>query len=282
MSVAIVCDSTCDLSAKEAQSLGIDLVPITVKFGDTSYLDGVDLTLDEFYAKLAAARDLPTTVPPTPEAFAAAFKRRVDAGQDVVCLVVSEKLSKTYASAVQGAAAFGDKVRVVNSKTLTGGIGLIATAAAKMARDGKDSAAIRTALDRWIANQRLLSVYPDLKHLERSGRINKAQLVLGTVMHLTPIMRLGKDGGIEGETTARSFDKAKELIVDIALRHIVNPSKARIAIVHSHAPELAQYIYGEMQKRLPAPPLEMLIREAGPTIAANAGPGAVSIATTED
>jgi DegV family protein with EDD domain len=144
MSVVIVSDSTCDLNPKEALSLGIELVPISVRFGSKVYKDGVDLSLSEFYDKLSGERELPTTEPPTSEAFAAVFRRNIDAGKKIICLTVSAKLSKTYDNAVVAASALGEGIRIIDSKTVSGGIGLLASGAAKLALEGEDLFSIVT------------------------------------------------------------------------------------------------------------------------------------------
>lgn len=282
MPVVIVADTTCDLSPHEAAGLGVDLVPIVVRFGTKEYHDGVDLRLIDFYAKLDPSGELPTTFPPTREAFAAVFQKHVDAGHEVIAPVISSKLSKTYENAMAAAAPFGGKVHVIDTKTLSGGVALIVTGAARLVRSGQDARTICAAIERWIGSQHGFSTFPDLKFLAKSGRINKAQLILGTVMHLTPIVRHDKSGALEGETTVKSFDLAKEMIVDVMLRKIENQANVRITITHTHDLKLAEHVESELRKKLRAVPKELSIREAGPAIASNVGPGTVAIFALED
>jgi DegV family protein with EDD domain len=280
--VSIVTDSTCDLSGAQAASLGLDLVPITVRFGTQEFRDGVDLRLADFYARLDPNGELPVTAPPTPDAFAAVFRKHVQSGNDVVCITVGSKLSKTFDNAQEAAAQFNGKVHVVDSKTLSGGTGLIASGAARMANTGVDAKTIVAAARKWISTQRGYAIYPDLKFLAKSGRINKAQLVLGTVMHLVPITRVSADGALESETTVKSWDQAQQMLASIASRKLERPANSRVAITHTHAPELGQTIVEELRKKLIGPLKEMNVWEAGPTIAANAGPGAAAIFMLEE
>ncbi len=282
MPVAIVSDSTCDLRPPEALSQGIDLVPILVRFGAAEYRDGVDLELADFYRRLDPAGELPTTAPPPADAFARTFKSHVDAGQEVICLTVSSKISQTYANAEAAAAGFSGQVHVVDTKSLSGGAALLATGAARLARSGADASAIRASIARWIASQHGFAAYPDLQFLAKSGRINKAQLLLGQLMHVVPIVRLDADGTLKAEANVKTFELAKAMVVDITVRRLEHPNRARIVVVHSHDPALAVYVEAELRKKLGATPKELTIHEAGPTIAANSGPGGIAVFTMEE
>lgn len=262
--------------------MSIDLVPIIVRFGDREYRDGVDLRLNDFYAKLDPNGELPVTAPPPPDDFKNAFRKHVQSGNDVVCITVASKLSKSFEHAQRVASEFGAKVQVVDSKTVSGGSGLLASGAARLANTGMDADAIVAALKKWVGTQHGYAIYPDLKFLAKSGRINKAQLVLGTVMHMVPITRVSREGALEAETTVKSWDQAQQMLASIMSRKLERPANSRVAITHTHAPELGQTIADELRKRLIGPLKELNVWEAGPTIAANAGPGSVAIFMLED
>ena len=277
MPTAIVTDTTCDLTREEAAGLGLDLVPILVNLGGKTYRDGVDMTLREFYARLDPNGELPTTAPPPAQDFEAAFKRHVDAGHEVVVPVVSAAMSKIHEAASMAAAGFPGKVHVVDGKSLSGGMALLVSAAARLAHEGKSAGEIVAALNARIANQHGYAIYPDLRFMQKSGRISRAQLVLGTVMHVFPVTRVNAQGVLEGETTVKSWDQAKDMIANVAARKIVEPAKTRVTITHTHDPELANFVAEALKRRLTAPLRELSIREAGPTIGANVGPGAAGI-----
>lgn len=282
MPVSIVTDSTCDLTAAQASSLGIDLVPILVRFGTQEFRDGVDLHLGDFYAKLDPNGELPVTAPPPPEAFVNVFRKHVQAGNDVICITLGSKLSKTFEHAQHAAGEFGAKVQVVDSKTISSGAGMLVLNAARLAKTGEGAEIIVAATKKAMSTQYGYAIYPDLKFLAKSGRINKAQLVLGTVMHLFPVTRIGSDGSLESETTVKSWEQAQQMLASVMSRKLERPSQARVAVTHTHAPELAQAIANELRSKLSAPLKELAIYEAGPTIAANAGPGAAGIFMMED
>jgi fatty acid-binding protein DegV len=121
-----------------------------------------------------------------------------------------------------------------------------------------------------------------LKFLAKSGRINKAQLVLGTVMQMKPITRVNPDGTLESEATVKSFDQAKEMMASIACRRLTNPARTRVAVMHTNAPQLGKFLADTLRAKLAVTPAELNVWEAGPAIAANAGPGAAAIFMVED
>jgi len=282
MPVAIVADSTCDLTPAQAASMFVDLVPIYVRFGAQQYRDGADISVDDFYRRLDPKAELPTTEPPERESFEQLFQKHVAAGRDVVCVTLSSKLSKTFEIATQAAAPYGSRVRIVDSKTISGGGGLLVSGAARMARAGKDAQAICAALARWIGSQRGYAVYPDLEFMAKSGRINKAQLVLGTVMQMVPVTRITPDGAIESETTVKSWDQAKEMLASIAFRRLERPANSRVFITHADAPADARRVADHLREKLAAPLKELEIHTAGATIGANVGPGSLGIFMLED
>jgi DegV family protein with EDD domain len=154
---------------------------------------------------------------------------------------------------------------------------LLVTGAAQLAKTGANAAAIEAAVNGWIGTQHGFAIYPDLKFLAKSGRINKAQLVLGTVMHVFPVTRVARDGALEGETTVKSWDQAKEMLASIVSRKLERPPSARVAITHTNAPDQAQFVADELRKKLTQPLKELAIYPAGPTIGANVGPGSLGI-----
>jgi DegV family protein with EDD domain len=279
MAVAVITDSAADMSAAQAREFGVEVVPLWVIFGSERLRDGVDITRDVFYRRLADAKDLPRSEPLDAAGFEAVFRPHVEAGRDCVVPIVSSKLSKTYENAKAAAAKFGDKVNVVDTETLSGGQFLHAQVAGEMARAGAGAKEIVAALERGKEMQHGYQIMPDLTYLVRSGRLNKAIGALGTVLKINPILQT-KGGIVETAGQARTFDKAKELIVDIATRHVRDDvTKTRFAVGHVHAPALAEEISQALRAKLPYPPKSFVIHEVGPTVAVNVGPGAIGIFT---
>lgn len=279
MGVAVITDSAADMSAAQAREYGVEIVPLWVIFGDERLRDGVDLTREQFYKRMAATKDLPRSEPLDTAGFEAVFRPHVEAGRECVVPIVSSKLSKTYEYAKAASEKFGGKVHVVDTETLSGGQFLQAQVAGEMARAGASAQVIIAALERGKQTQRGHQIMPDLTYLVRSGRLNKAIGALGTVLKINPILQT-KGGIVETAGQARTFDKAKELLVDIVTRQSRDDvTTTRFAVGHVQAPALAEEISQAVRAKLAYPPKTFVIHEVGPTVAVNVGPGAVGVFT---
>lgn len=276
MSVAIVTDSSSDISPAEARTAGIDVLPLWMVYPSERLRDGVDLSRAEFYARLAAEKDLPHSEPIDQETFAKTFARHAEAGDEVVATVVSSGLSKTYENAKAAAAAHGSRVQVIDSQTFSGGIWLQAMAASEMAKAGASAVEVAGAIEAAKSGQHGFLIMPDLTYLGRSGRLNKAIVALGTVLKVVPILQM-KNGTVETAAQTRSYDKAQELLIDIASRNAHEPNKVRFAIGHTHAPALAERVAEQLKAKLGLPPKSLSIYEGGPAVALHGGPGAIGV-----
>ncbi|MGD0966714.1 MAG: DegV family protein [Candidatus Aquilonibacter sp.] len=283
MSIVVVTDSTSDIDPQRAAALGITIVPLFVVFGDRSYRDYLDLSRREFFAKLSSEKVLPTTSQPTPQMFEEAFRPLLEAGHDVLCLTISSYLSGTINAAKAAAAQFSDgKVVVYDSESAAGGLGIMAMHAQELVAQGAGWEDLLAALDRERAVQRLYACISDLSHLQRTGRIGKAQQVLGTLMKIVPVIAL-KDGQVSAEAQVRTFSRAQSTMVDLALAAVTDVSKARFLVMHTDAPPLAEGVMEQLRARLDGVQPRLLdILEAGPVIATHAGPGAVGICVAQD
>lgn len=275
--VAVVTDSTSDLDPALRQRHGIAVVPIFVNFGAQSYRDTVDLSRDDFYAKLTSTKDLPSTTQPTPAMFEETFRPLVDAGNTVICLTIMASLSGTFSAATAAAAAFPPaSVHVVDSESVTGGLALQAMRAAALARSGAGAAAILDTLVADRARQRGYATVPDLSYAVRNGRISQAQAFMGSLVRIVPVLRI--DGGQIGqEARVRTFARAQEVMIASATRSIGDPLAARVCVIHTRAPDLAATIERRLRAGIATALRSVEIVEAGPAIATHAGPGAVGI-----
>lgn len=276
MSIVVITDSAADMSSAQAREYGVEVVPLWVVFGEERLRDGVDISRATFYERLAASKELPRSEPLDEAGFSTVFTKHVGAGNECIVPIVSSKLSKTYEHAAAAAAKFGDRVHVIDSQTLSGGLFLQAMVAAEMARAGASAKDIVAALERGKSAQHGHQVMPDLTYLGRSGRLNKAIVALGTVLKVNPILQV-RDGVVETAGQTRTYEKAKELIVEIATRGIADVTRTRFAVGHVHAPELAEHIATVLKAKLDIPPKAFIVYEVGPTVAVNVGPGAIAI-----
>lgn len=283
MAIAVVTDSTSDIEPERARALNIDVVPLFVVFGDKSYRDYIDLSRSEFYRMLAHERVLPTTSQPTPQMFEEAFRPHVEGGEEIICIVISSKLSGTVNAARTAAAQFpGAKISIVDSESVAGGLGMLAMHAREMALAGATSEQILQALELQKRTQRLYACIPDLSHVVRTGRIGKARAVIGTLMKIVPVISL-RDGEVVAEAQVRTMSRAQETMIDLSLKNVSDFSRARFLVLHTNAPALANDIMQRLRARLGGVEPKMLgILEAGPVIATHGGPGAVGIFSAQD
>ncbi|HVS45139.1 MAG TPA: DegV family protein [Verrucomicrobiae bacterium] len=281
MAIAIVTDSTSDISRTRAQELGVTVVPLFVVWGERSYRDDVDLSRADFYGMLATEPTLPTTSQPTAAMFEAAFEPAIQRGDHVLCVVISSKLSGTINAAHAAATRFPPgSVTIFDSESAAGGLGMHVLLAQGLARGGAALAAIVDALERERATQRLFACVPDLAHLQRTGRIGKARAALGTLMKIVPVLCL-KEGQVAAEAQVRTLARARETMLDLALQNTPDISEARYVVMHTNAPNLAQDVVERLRARFEGVKPKMLdVLEAGPVIATHAGPGAVGIFST--
>lgn len=227
MAVRIVTDSAGDIRPALADELGIIKVPLTIRFGDDEYFDGVDLTPEDFYKKMAAASDLPETAAPSPGAFEEAFNKQFDDGADaVICVNLSSELSATMQSALTAAKSFEGKadVRVFDSESITGGEGALALEAAKAAADGTSADDIMTMLEDMRGRTRVYGALDTLEHLKKGGRIGGAQAFLGSVLSIKPCVDIST-GVVEEAGKPRTRKKSllwlrDKLRADAPVEHV--------------------------------------------------------------
>ena len=276
MGVVVVTDSSSDLSSASAREYGIDVVPLWVVFGEERLRDGVDIQRSEFYTRLGQAKDLPHTAPIEEAEFAQVFARHVAAGNDVIAPVISDKLSETYKHAISAAQKFPGKVYVVDSQTFSGGLFLHALAASELAKSGKSAAEIAKILENARATQHGFFITPDMSYLGRTGRVNKAVVALGTMLKVNPVLRI-QNGIVDSAAQTRTFEKARELLVDIVTRELRDIETVRFMVGHANAPEVGAGELTMLRAKLGTEPRSLMLYEAGPTVAVHGGPGSLGI-----
>lgn len=238
MTVKIVTDSSCDLPAEIVQELGITVVPLYVRFGEEVYREQVDISLDEFYQRLEHGPIHPVTIQPSPQDFVTAYQKVAPEADGIVSIHISSKLSGTCNSALQGKKLLEKDfpIEVVDSQTITVGLGIICIAAAKMAKAGESLASVVEEVKQMIPNIRLLALLDTLKYLQKGGRIGKAKALLGSILNVKPMITL-KEGEVvpAGQTRSRSkgierlfsFVESASNIEDLAIAYNTTPDEAQ-------------------------------------------------------
>ena len=240
MAVRIVTDSAADLTDDEAEALDVTVVPLSIRFGSEEYVDRKDLTPAEFYAKLASATVLPETAAPSPGAFEVAFRGCLDAGADsVVCINISSLLSATMASAQNAARAIdGVDIRIVDSRSITSGLGSQVKAAAMAAAGGADAGEVVRIVEEMVPRTRVYGALDTLENLKKGGRIGGAQAMLGTLLSIKPIIDIST-GEVQQEAKPRTRTKALQHLVD---KVVAAGSVENLSVMHGQAPDVEQFL----------------------------------------
>jgi len=271
--VAVVTDSTADLGPLAAEHR-IEVVPLTIRFGSEEFRDGVDLTEQEFYRKLEDSATTPITAQPTPALFASTYRRLLDGGADrIVSLHISSTLSGTINAASIAAREIGESaITVVDTRTATAGLGMLALDAARRAAAGESADTIVAAIRADIPTVQLFATIPSLTYLARGGRIGHLSGLVGNVLKIVPILTL-VDGSLKEYVKVRTFARAVDQIVDITIEKLKGSPGARLAVIHSMSPDLAKSVAERVTAA--APVRSMYVCSLGPTVGTHAGPGAV-------
>ena len=239
MPVRIVTDSSCDLTEAETTELGVEVVPLSIRFGDAEYQDRFELSVEAFYAKMAASDALPETAAPAPGLFEQAFKTQAAAGADaIVCLTISEELSATIQSARNAAKGFADvPVTVVDSKSITMGLGNLVASAARAAADGASTEEVVALIEERRPRSRVFGALDTLENLKKGGRIGGAQAFLGSVLSIKPIVDIST-GKVEEAAKQRTRKKSLQWLCD---RIVQDGDVEQLTIVHSNATDLDEF-----------------------------------------
>ncbi|HEX3629604.1 MAG TPA: DegV family protein [Candidatus Dormibacteraeota bacterium] len=268
--VRIVTDSTADLSEAQRETAGITIVPLNVRFGDEVFKDHVELTGDQFFAKLQASPQLPKTSQPSVGAFEEVFRKFREAGDDVVAVLISSKVSGTYGAAEMAAKAVDpDHVVAIDSLTTSMALGFLAIEGAKLAKDGADLAAVADRIRALIPKARVLAAIDTLTYLERGGRIGRARALLGSLLNFKPLITL-QDGEVAPLGRARGRPQAIDKLVELLHR---DGKLTNLAVLHGGARADAEQLRERVSSSYPG--LEIPLTETGAVIGTYTGPGVI-------
>jgi DegV family protein with EDD domain len=239
VTVRIVTDSACDLRGDEVDDLGIEVVPLSIRFGDQEFVDREELDVGEFYRRLAESEDLPETAAPSPGRFEQAFRRQLDDGADaIVCVNLAAALSATMQSARTAAAALDADIRVVDSRSITAGLGSIALESARMGRDGASADDIVAAIDSMSDRTHIYAALDTLDNLKKGGRIGGAQALLGSMLAIKPMLDLSSGEVVEAgrqRTRKRALQWLRDKLAEF-------PEVENLAIMHGEAPDIDAFL----------------------------------------
>ena len=276
MSVRIVIDSTADLPFSEEGKFTI--VPLTIRFGEQEYIDGVSMTSREFYEKLIESDVLPTTSQASPADFSRVFKEIVRAGDTAVVITVSSKLSGTCQSATIAAQDYPGKIFVVDSNSVALGSGILAQQALRLAEYGLSAEEIARRITQERENVRLIALLDTLEYLKRGGRISKSVAFAGGLLNIKPVICI-REGVIEVLGKARGSRQGNNLLVkEIEQAGGVDFSKPLMLGYTGISDALLQKYIADSaflwESNIDTLPLTVV----GSVVGTHAGPGAVAVA----
>lgn len=272
MGVRVVTDSACDLPDDLIERDGIEVVPLTIRFGKEELVDRKELSTDEFWRRLAESDVLPETSAPSAGAFEAAFRRLIgDGATGIICINLSSKLSATMQSAQVAAQAVQADcpVVVVDSLMVSMGLGSLCLTAARRAADGDSLESIVANVTDRRNRSKLYGALDTLEFLRKGGRVGNARALLGSMLAIKPVLEV-RDGEVEEAGKVRTRSKALRLLVD----RVKKGPFENLAVLHGNAPDLDELL--DLLEPL-TPRDEIVIGQIGPVIGTHAGPRVIGV-----
>ncbi len=271
--VKVVTDSTADIPEKLTAELEITVVPCNVHFGLETYRDGIDLSKEEFYAKLKLSPTLPTTSAPAAGLFEATYKELARQTDQIISIHLAGALSAIYSSACLGAEAVSEaEIALVDSGQVSMGLGWLVIAAARAAQEGRSLAQIVALVEDMRPRVRLFAALDTLEYLRKGGRVSKTVAALGTLLNIKPMVEV-RDSAVLPLERVRTRRKSIQRLIELTAE--LGPLE-ELAVLHSNAPQEAGRLVEEIS--FLHPPERILIAEAGVIIGTHAGPNGLGVA----
>ena len=276
--IRIITDSLCDLTMDYAKELNIDILPLTVRFGENDYKCGIDLTNEAFYDKLTNDSNNPTTAAVNPYEFEEIFQKYIDAGDEIVAIIFSKYMSATFQSAsIAAENVKSDHLHLIDCENGAMGQTLLIQTAVSMRDEGKSATEIAEAIRTLLPKTMTYIVVDSLEYLKRGGRISKSAALIGGLMKLHPVLQVVADGAkpvdkVKGKKSANAWliNKLQEAPAD---------TEYKLVIGHSNAPERAESL--KEQLREAGVTDEIFITCIGPVVGTHIGPNCLGIGYIE-
>jgi DegV family protein with EDD domain len=272
--VRILVDSTADIPRERARELGIEVVPLTVHFGDETFSDGIDLDGPGFYSKLRSSTQVPTTSTPPPGLFEERYRKLVAEGATgILAMHIGSGLSATYSVSRTAADAVtadtGVPIEVIDSRQVSAGFGLPAEIAAAEAQKGASLDQLKAHAENLLSRVRLVAVLDTLEYLQRGGRIGRGRAMLGTLLSFKPLLEV-RDSAVVPLEQPRTRSKAQE-----RLGQIVSQLGTLEALAIVQSDEVVGSQLQDIARTFWSGPIELFW--LGPVVGTHAGPGAGGI-----
>jgi len=278
MSIRIITDSGSDIAGNKAARMGVTILPLKTLIDGIEYRDGIDLTAEDFYPRLKTSKSFPTTSQITPSEFESEFSKALEAGDEVLAVTISGKLSGTYQSACAAAAQFPDKIRVVDSASVSPGQHILISHACRLRDEGLSLAEIADKLEMVKGRICVIALFDTLEYLFRGGRLSRTAAIAGALLNIKPVLTiengeisvLGKARGMKQSNNFLNEEIGKRGGVDFSMPYMLAYSGSDPTTLNGYI-NSSRHIWEEYADDLP-------VSTIGSTIGTHAGPGAVAVA----
>lgn len=277
--IAIVTDSASDLPQEIIEKYMINLVPIRISFGNTTYLDKITITPDIFYKMLDTAKEYPVTSQPTPNDFINLFRFLLTHYKSIIGIFLADKLSGTYQNALKASKYYpNDKITIIDSGFATAGEGHLVKEASEATYAGKKHDEIVEEVERWKLKTRFFVYVDTFKYLMRSGRVDPIRGILAKVLNVKPILLLDGDGSVKHIDKAFSRKKGLNKLIRHTVDLVGNKTVKDVSIIQADCMKMAEFVRDRIRQQLKI--REIPILPASPVVGAHAGRGTVGVAVT--
>ena len=278
MAIKVVTDSTSDIPLELAQELGLTIVPVYVRFGHTIYRDRIDITPRQFYEMLSTSPYHPASSQPTPEDFTRCYEELGGDAEGIVSIHLSSKISGTYNSACIASKNLASNcpIEVIDSGTGSAGLALVATAAARAAREGKGLASVLAEAKKAMNQTKVMGVFESMKYLARSGRVNKSIGAASQILNIVPLLTF-RDGEVVRSGLARNISRGIDRLYEFVEARM---ALLDVVIAHSNIPERAEQLKRRLGWLFPEDAIRIF--DIGAGIGVHIGPGCIIIGVRED
>lgn len=268
--VCIVTDSTSDIPRELADELGITIVPLSVTIEGETFLDGT-ISLEEYFRRMNAAKELPKTSQPSVGVFLEAFKDRLEHCSEVVCITISHRLSGTFESATEAARDIGGRVHVLDTHNLSWGEGYQVIEAARAAAQGASVEQIKERFNALRSRVHMIVGLDSVENLAKGGRIGKVAAIVGGLLKMRVTLTVAEDGSFEPVGRARGTIAGMQSSVDWVATKIAANLPADFAVQHALSPDKAEWLEAAIRARFNV--RELRVIEAGAVISTHTGTG---------
>jgi DegV family protein with EDD domain len=279
--VAIVTDSTCDLPEEYREKYNIDVVPLSIIFGNERYIDnGSDITIKQFYEKLSNSSALPTTAQPAPGDFLKIYSSLMKNHDSIISIHISKKMSGTVDSAEMAKKQLaGADITVIDSGLVQMPLGFTVLKAAEMAAENKSKDEILSSIEKFIGKLHSLFVPATLEYLRRGGRIGRARFLVASLLEIKPILTLSL-GEVSQFKTTRRWKQAKNEMINTMRSTVTDGTRLIVSVCDSDVREEGDSMAESIRSTFN--PAELIRGSVGCIVGTHLGPGAIAIAYYEE